>query len=98
MIKLKADSTAVRLRTATLALLLSFVIVPICAFIGGTLVVGDYEGESGLLGYLIAIFSDASRGRWLAWIMILAPVLIVGTWYLVVLALRRTRRTAKSEE
>ncbi len=82
MIKSKNSSPVARARTAGLALGLSFVLVPVCAYIGGSLVVGDYEGASGLLGYLVAIFRDALRGRWLAWLLILAPVLVVGTWLL----------------
>ena len=89
MIKLTDDSTATRIRTLGLTLLLSFVIVPVCAFVGGSLVVGDYEGTSGLLGYLSAIFSDALEGRWLAWILILAPLLIVATWSVSIWILRR---------
>lgn len=90
MIKLNDDSTATRIRTVALTLLLSFLIVPVCAFIGGSIVVGAYEGNSGLFGYMTAIYGDALRGRWPAWIMILAPVLIVATWYLVVRMLRAT--------
>ena len=83
MIKSNERSPAARLRTAALALLLSFLIVPVCAYFGGLLVVGDYEGESGLLGYLISIYGDALRGRWLAWMLVLAPALIIGGWALL---------------
>jgi len=72
--------------------LLSFVLVPVVAYIGGSLVVGDYEGQTGLLGYLVAIFGAALRGRWLAWTLILAPVMIVTIWTLVVWAVRRGHR------
>ncbi len=88
MITSNESSPGARLRTAMLALLLSFVLVPVCAFIGGSLVVGEYEGASGLLGYLVTIFRDALRGRWLAWLLILAPVLIVGTWFITFRAIR----------
>jgi hypothetical protein len=94
MIKSKETSTAARLRTGVLAVLLGFVLVPVCAYVGGSLVVGDYEGDSGLLGYLVAIFGDALRGRWLAWVMILAPLLLVGIWTLVARTGRRMRAPA----
>ena len=97
MIKLNEQSLAVRVRTAGLALFLSFLIVPVCAFIGGAIVVGDYEGPSGLLGYLAAIYGDALRGRWLAWVLILAPVLIVGLWAIVAQLTRRSRVTTAGD-
>jgi len=92
MIKSNERPLAARVRTGGLALLLSFVLVPVFAYIGGSLVVGDYEGQSGLLGYLVAIFGDALRGRWLAWILILSPVLIVTTWMILIWAGKRARQ------
>lgn len=95
MIKSNETSSAVagplpiRLRTAGLALLLSLVLVPVFAYVGGSLVVGDYEGPDRLLGYLVAIFGDALRGRWMAWVLILAPVLTVAIWTLVVQVIMR---------
>jgi len=89
MNKSNARSAATRLRTGALALLLSVLLVPVLAYIGGSLVVGDYEGNSGMLGYLLSIYGDAARGRWLAWILILAPVLIIATWTLVIRLIRR---------
>lgn len=95
MIKSNTRPLAARLRTAALALLLSLVIVPVCAFIGGSLVVGDYEGQSGLLGYLVAIGRDALDGRWMAWVLILAPLLLIAIWMVAIkfpVALERFRR------
>ncbi|MFW2403142.1 MAG: hypothetical protein ACN4GT_00160 [Gammaproteobacteria bacterium] len=93
MIKSNERSLAARLRTALLALLLSFAIVPVFAFIGGSIVVGEYEGSSGLLGYLMAIYGDALKGRWLAWLLILSPVLIIGCWTLILKLLRYSKQT-----
>lgn len=98
MIKSNEISSAARLRPALLALLLSLVLVPVCAYIGGSLVVGEYEGASGLLGYLVAIFRDALRGRWLAWLLILAPVLIVGTWFVTLRAIRHLSPTDDNQD
>ena len=99
MIKSNERPLAARIRTGGLALLLSIVLVPVCAYIGGSLVVGDYEGQSRLLGYLVAIFGDAWRGRWLAWILILAPVLLVAIWTPVVWAVRRAHpRTVETND
>jgi len=91
MIKSNERSLVARIRTGGLALLLSFVLVPVTAYIGGSVVVGDYEGQSGLLGYLVAIFGDALRGRWLAWLLILAPVLLVTIWALIVWTVKTAR-------
>ena len=80
MIKSNEKSLTARLRNAALVWLPSMVVVPLCAYLGGSIVVGDYEGQSGLLGYLGAIYGDALSGRWYAWILILAPALIIATW------------------
>lgn len=96
MVKLNERSLAARLRTAGLALLLSFLIVPVCAFVGGLIVVGDYEGQSGLLGYMGAIYGDALRGRWLAWMLILAPILIVGLWTIITKLTRRPQTVTQA--
>ncbi|MGI9343587.1 MAG: hypothetical protein ACR2QV_12115 [Gammaproteobacteria bacterium] len=81
MIKSNARPLSARLRTGALALLLSLVIVPVSAFIGGSLVVGKYEGPSGLLGYLSAIGRDAMAGHWMAWVLILTPLLLIAIWF-----------------
>lgn len=83
MITSNEATPGTRVRTRALALLLSLVLVPVCAYVGGSLVVGEYEGHGRLLGYLIAVFADALRGRWLAWVLILTPLLLVAIWTLV---------------
>ena len=97
MVKSNERPLAARLRTLGLALLLSFLIVPVCAFVGGLIVVGDYEGQSGLLGYMAAIYGDALRGRWLAWILILAPILIVGLWTIIAKLTRRPQTVTEAK-
>ncbi|MFQ5636227.1 MAG: hypothetical protein ACE5G3_12970 [Gammaproteobacteria bacterium] len=98
MIKSNERPLAARARTVALALLLSFMLIPVCAYVAGSLVVGDYEGPSGLLGYLIAIYGDALNGRWLAWTLILTPLLILAIWAIVALVLRRIRELDSREE
>ena len=70
------------MRTLSL-LLLSGLLLPVLAYIGGRVVVGPYEGSMGLLGYLGSIVSDAARGHWLAWVLILAPAATVALWTLI---------------
>lgn len=83
-----------RLRTGALALVLSMLLLPVCAYVAGVLVVGEYEGPSGLLGYFRAVFADALLGRWMAWILIMAPVMIVALWAIVMRIVRLGRTPA----
>jgi len=76
-------SPLTRMRTLSLLLLLSCLLLPILAYVGGRVVVGPYEGPIGLLGYLGSVLGDAARGLWLAWVLILAPAVTVGLWALI---------------
>ena len=61
--------------------LLSVLTVPIVVFVGGRLLAGPYEGKFGLLGLMGNIYGDALLGRGGAWLVLLAPLLLVGLWW-----------------
>ena len=60
--------------------LLSVFLVPVVVFIGGSVLVGPYEGESGMLGMMGTIYGDAARLKGPAWLVLLAPLLLALTW------------------
>ncbi len=64
-------------------LALSVVLAPIIVFNGGFLVVGDYVGEDGFLGFLATIYGAAMGGSVSAWAVLLAPFAILLIWTLV---------------
>jgi len=63
-------------------LLLCLVIVPSIAYLTGAVLVGDYEGVFGILGFLGSLYRDALRFEPIAWFFILSPLMIVGVWRL----------------
>jgi len=69
-----------RARAIILLLLVSFVLLPMTVYFVGGIVVGDFEGSSGMLGFIGSIYADAARGRWLAWALLGSPALWVATW------------------
>jgi len=69
--------------STSVLLLLSCLLLPALAYLGGRVVVGPYEGSFGLLGYLGSVFGDALRGSWLAWVLLLAPAATVSLWGLI---------------
>lgn len=63
---------------------LSIVIAPTIVFIAGFLLVGNYEGDSGFLGFLGAIYAAAISGSMSAWTVLLGPILAVVIWLTVI--------------
>jgi len=61
--------------------LLSILTVPIVVFLGGRLLAGPYEGKFGLLGLMGNIYGDALLGQGGAWLVLLAPLLLLGLWW-----------------
>ena len=59
---------------------LSIVISPIIVFNSGLLLVGDYAGENGLVGFLGQVFGAALTGSLSAWVVLLGPVLLLLIW------------------
>ena len=74
--------------TALSLWLAGFLILPALAFFAGKAMAGPYEGPYGILGFLINIYGDMSRGNWAATTMLATPAIIVMTW-IVALRLRR---------
>jgi hypothetical protein len=62
--------------------------VPIIIYLFGGLLVGPYQGENGLLGFMGAIYLDALTGHLAALILLLSPAILVSIW-LGVVHLRR---------
>lgn len=60
--------------------LLSVLMVPVAVFAGGSLLVGPYEGEFGLLGMMGTIYRDAAQIKVTAWVLLLAPLLLGLIW------------------
>jgi hypothetical protein len=74
--------------TALSLWLAGFLILPALAFFVGKAMAGPYEGPYGILGFLINIYGDMSRGNWAATTMLATPAIIVVTW-IAALRLRR---------
>jgi predicted Na+-dependent transporter len=83
-----------RTRAVIVLLLVSFILLPLIVYVVGRIVVGDYEGSSGLLGFVGSIYADAARGRWVAWALLGSPALCVATWAIVWRIRRRPRQPA----
>jgi hypothetical protein len=73
--------TSARIRYELLLAGVMFVIglvpVPVAVYFVGQVIVGPYEGETGLLGLIGQIASDLVSFRPGAWILVLSPYLIV---------------------
>lgn len=68
--------------------LAGFIVLPVVAFFAGKALAGPYEGPYGVLGFLINIYGDVSRGNWAATTLLATPAIIVVTW-VAALRLRR---------
>ncbi len=65
------------------------VFIPIVAYLIGGYIVGPYEGENGLAGYLEVIYLSAGHGERAALTLILTPLLIVIAWLIGLRLFRR---------
>ena len=72
-------------------IVLGAVIVPIAAYLVGGTVVGPYQGDGGLTGYLGAIYLSAWRGERAALTLILTPLAVFATWLTALWLLRYER-------
>ena len=70
-------------------LAVGFLLVPLGVYWAGSLLAGDYAGEGGVWGLLLAIWGDAGRGQLSAWVLFLAPYLVVQLVRLSWVLLRR---------
>jgi hypothetical protein len=75
---------------------LSVVIAPIIVFNAGLLLVGEYEGENGLFGFLSTVYGAALSGSLSAWLLLLGPIIVVLIWMCVYWAWRSLAPAAAS--
>ena len=61
--------------------LLSILTLPILIFLVGRLLAGPYEGKVGLLGLMGNIYLDAILGKPGAWLILLAPLILIAIWW-----------------
>ena len=66
------------------------VIAPLAAYVFGAALMGAYEGEGGLPGFLGAVYGDAIQGGSAALGLVLSPTLFVLTWWAIAAWLRRS--------
>lgn len=78
-------------------LLAGVLILPVTAYLAGGRLAGTYAGSRGLASYLGTIYGAAGRGRPLALILLLAPVLIAGVWGFRKWLLRSLQRSRPGE-
>ena len=69
------------IRNLTASVILCVIGVPLLVFWTGGLLVGPYEGEGGLVDLMGSIYGDLATLHLSAWILLFAPLLIVGIWY-----------------
>ena len=74
------------------------VLLPLVVYVVGVEIVGPYEGEGSALGLLISILAALVHGAWPAWILTLAPYIVVQLSRLAIHVLwRRPRVTAVTD-
>jgi hypothetical protein len=70
-------------------LFLGAVVLPVVSYRLGKWLIGPFEGKRGLTDYLGSIYQAAGRGEPGAWLLLLAPLLLVLVWYGTWRALKR---------
>lgn len=60
--------------------LLCVIAAPAAIFLLGSALIGPYEGASGMIGLMQHIYSDALAGEPAAWLVLLAPCLLILIW------------------
>jgi uncharacterized membrane protein len=78
-----------------LYVLLSFLTVPVLVYIFGRLLAGPYEGKFGLLGLMGNLFGDALLAKPGAWLILLAPLILVAIWWGSFALCRKLQGTAR---
>jgi hypothetical protein len=63
-------------------ILLCVIAMPLLIYMVGTILVGPYEGEFGLLGLIGSLYGDALTGTPSAWLVLLSPCLLILIWML----------------
>lgn len=86
-----------RLKIVLLLILTGLLFLPVCAYLVGLFVVGPYEGQSGMAGYLGTLYVSAWRGELAARLLLLTPLLLAITW-LIGLRLYRLNRAGTTAD
>ena len=74
------------------------VLLPLVVYLVGVEIIGPYEGEGGAFGLLGSIMVALVHGAWPAWMLTLAPYLVVQLSRLAIHVLwRRPRVTAVTD-
>jgi hypothetical protein len=76
-----------------LLFLAGLVLLPICIYVVGVNIIGEYSPEAGMAGLLLAIWGDLARARIGAWILVLSPWLVIQLIRLFVRLWRGGQRT-----
>jgi hypothetical protein len=71
-----------RLKRWIIFTLACVLLVPTLIYLAGWLLVGPYEGESGLFGLVMSIYGDALSGTLSTWFLLLSPMLLAVCWVL----------------
>jgi hypothetical protein len=69
-----------RLKRWSLFFVACLILVPVLIYLAGGLLVGPYEGESGVLGLTMSIYGDALTGKLSTWFLLISPMLLVLIW------------------
>jgi hypothetical protein len=69
------------------------VILPVCIYVVGINLIGEYSPEAGISGLLMAIWGDLARLRIGAWILVLSPWLVIQLLRLAIRIWRGGQRT-----
>jgi hypothetical protein len=69
-----------RIRRWIVLMVACLLLVPILIYLSGWLLVGPYEGESGLFGLVTSIYGDALTGSLSAWFLLFSPIVLVLIW------------------
>jgi hypothetical protein len=74
---------------ATGLIAMGLILLPVCVYWVGQVVVGEYAPDRGLWDMLLHIWSDSARGGALAWMLVLGPYALAQ----VLRAIRCVRRS-----
>ena len=69
-------------------------LVPLAVYLFGSTLMGPYEGDGGLVGFLATVYADLLRGRPGALALVLSPTVFFALWWLIFRLVRRRRAEA----
>lgn len=72
-----------------LLVVFGLVVLPALAFAVGQVIIGPYEGDNGLAGYITVIYQALGEGSAVAVIMVCTPLVVVLMWWALLWLMRR---------